>query len=148
MFFARDREEFLAYGTARDDGFATEALGGFSMGDGDARGHVCEDAIRETRLDVRLENYTWDRVNHGEKHHWTRGVTSHAESCSEFVSAKNSCRVDQPCGEHRRVAKQLCAADAFQAGDANRFKRQSRLRYQLCFHPALGSYYHDASISL
>src|SRR5580704_10835796 len=147
MLFARDGEEFVAHRNARGDCLFTKTLSGFRKTAGYTVCQTGEGAIGEARLDVWLENHSWDAVHTRCQNHWPGSVAADAEGDVEIMPLHNFLRVPQSRRQLCQVARQFRSAHAFQARRANRFQRQAGLRHEPGFHSGFGSDEHNATFS-
>ncbi len=141
-------EKFAAHRAARQDRLAPPAFRGRFVRSGHALGHSSEDAVREARLGVRLEDDGGNSSQRGHEHHGASGITSDSERRDNAVSAKDLCGVPESWGKHRDVAQELHAADSLEPGDAQSLKQQPCGRHELRFHSALCPHKHHFPLSI
>src|SRR5487761_138671 len=133
MVATRGVEKFRAHGIAGDARLCAKPPRGFFKAGSDALCRAREDAIRESRLEIRLEKHGRNASGGCEKHHRAGRVYADGERRRESVASKKRGGIPKARAEHGRVAHEFNSAHAFEAGDANSFERQTRSRYQLRF---------------
>ena len=112
--------------------------------------HACRDprqhAVRESWLHIRLEDHGRNPVQPRRQASSARKRTRPRQTPHRTdAGARFSPNPTVPRGSIAALRRNFVAADSLQPRHADRFQRQSGLRHQFRFHPALGSHDHDAS---
>ncbi|MGA2099265.1 MAG: hypothetical protein ABSH39_23515 [Candidatus Acidiferrum sp.] len=112
---------------------------------GDALGEFGEELVRQAGFGVWFEDYIGNAAEPGCEHHGAGGIASHPKGGDWLVFAEDAACVEHCRGKHREIFDQRGAAFAFEAGDPQRFQRETGLGHQLHFQSAFCSYQHSFS---
>jgi len=135
----RHGEKFRSHGNSCERRLAPPELRGRLVSRGDTGHHAREHAVGESRLSVRLEDYSAQAAQYGSEDHRSGRVSPDSQRDGKLVAAQDRKGVPHRGSELRDIPDKFHSTDALEARRANRLERKPRLRHQTSFNPALSS---------